>query len=351
MAFEIIVAGHLCIDLLPGMSGLPLSKLPSPGKLFEIEGLTMSTGGAVSNTGLALHRLGADVGLLGSVGDDLLGRVIKMFLADRDPRLTEHIAVLDQDTSYTVVLTPKNTDRILLHCPGVNDHFDIGDMDFSAVTGARIFHLGYPPLMRQLYLNDGESLYQIFRTVDDMGVVTSLDTAFPDPGGLSGQVDWVAVMRNFDRWDGHVMPNLTGPYLHDLAGEMLAMGTVIAGFKLGELGFYIRTSDQADKLERLAGLSLDLPAWLNFEAWHPAFAVDVVGTTGAGDSAYAGFLAALLHGLDPQDALRTACAVGACNVEAADSTAGVRSWDTTRARLQTDWAVSALGLPGAPSQG
>jgi len=37
---------------------------------------TVSTGGAVSNTGIALHRLGVPTRLMGKVGDDILGRAI-----------------------------------------------------------------------------------------------------------------------------------------------------------------------------------------------------------------------------------------------------------------------------------
>lgn len=61
---DVIVSGHMCLDLLPDMRDVPLDGMASPGRLFEIGALEMSTGGAVSNTGLALHKLGIDVGLM-----------------------------------------------------------------------------------------------------------------------------------------------------------------------------------------------------------------------------------------------------------------------------------------------
>ena len=85
--------------------------------------------------------------------------------------------------------------------------------------------------------------------------------------------------------------------------------------------------------------------WCNLDLWHPAFVVEVSGTTGAGDSAYGGFLAALLRGLHPMDVLRFACAVGACNVKTADAITGVQSWDTTQARIDTGWPLSTVMLP------
>jgi len=39
-----------------------------------------------------------------------------------------------------------------------------------------------------------------------------------------------------------------------------------------------------------------------------------------------------------------ACAVGACNVEAAGAVSGVRSWDETVQRVQAGWARQPLVL-------
>ena len=62
------------------------------------------------------------------------------------------------------------------------------------------------------------------------------------------------------------------------------------------------------------------------------------GTTGAGDCTIAGFLAGLLKGLGPESALRGAVAVGACNVEQADATSGVPSWEAVQARIAAGWS-------------
>ena len=69
----------------------------------------------------------------------------------------------------------------------------------------------------------------------------------------------------------------------------------------------------------------------------PCFAVDVVGTTGAGDATIAGFLAGFVHGMSPTLSLKTACAIGACSVEAVDAISGIRSWPQTAGRLANGW--------------
>ncbi len=368
MVYDIIVSGHLCADLIPDTSNLPLQALANPGKLYEVDALNIATGGSVSNTGIALHTLGINVGLMTTVGDDLLGRVIIAKLKDREPKLGAMIAVRqDEASSYSIILSPENADRIILHCTGNNDHFDADDIDFDIVSQAKIFHLGYPPLLPKLYANNAESLISIFRTIYESGVLTSLDMAHPDPQGLSGQVNWNDVLQNllpyvdiflpsieevvfmmrrsdYDQWKGDILPQLTREYLHSLAQDLLEMGATIVGFKLGELGSYLSTTLDVNKLERFRKIGLDINKWQGIDTWQPAYDVQVVGTTGAGDSAYGGFLAALIRGLDADSAMRVMCAVGACNVEAHDASSGLKTWDATVSRIDAGWEASSLQL-------
>ena len=369
--YDIVVSGHLCADLIPETSNLSLAALSSPGKLYEIDALEIATGGSVSNTGLALHKLGINVGLMTTVGDDLLGRVIIAKLKDRDPKLGDMIAVRENEaSSYSIILSPENADRIILHCTGNNAHFSQNDIDYGIVKQAKVFHLGYPPLLPQLYTNDAQEMVTIFRRIYEMGVLTSLDMAHPDPDGVSGQVDWKQVLEltlpyvdiflpsieeiifmlrrsDYDEWSGHILPNISRAYLHELADELLQMGSTIAGFKLGELGFYLRTPVDAQKFKRFETIGQSGDAWRDLDLWHPAYSVNVVGTTGAGDTAYGGFLAAFLHGLDAETVMDITCAVGACNVEAHDATGGLLDWHQTLERLNTGWNISQAKLSSA----
>jgi sugar/nucleoside kinase (ribokinase family) len=367
---DILVAGHLCLDLLPNMDSIPLNELATPGRLFESGPMHFSTGGAVSNTGLALHRLGVSVGLLANIGDDLIGRLTSAFLESRDPALTRYIHIRSgYPASYTIVLSPQRVDRIFLSYPGTNAGFTSADVDYSVVAQAKMFHLGYPPLLPRLIENDGEDLAALFQRVRDTGAITSLDFTLPDTSVAQGTQNWRSTLAktlpfvdifipsveeilfmlrrtDYDRWHGAVLRQISANYLDDLADEMLALGaSAIVGFKLGELGMYLRTSGAA-RFARLSRLPIDAAAWANRTLWHPSFEVNVAGTTGAGDSAYAGFLSALLKGMSPDEAIRWACAVGACNVEAPDSTSGVQTWETTQRRLEAGWHTRALHLSG-----
>jgi sugar/nucleoside kinase (ribokinase family) len=204
--------------------------------------------------------------------------------------------------------------------------------------------------------------------VQEAGAVTSLDFTLPDPA-TTGHVDWRALLgktlpfvdifipsfeeilymlrrADYDRWHGAVLQHVTAASLDDLADDLRAMsGAAVVGFKLGELGMYLRTGT-AERFARLSRLPIDVTAWAKRTTWHPSFEVNVAGTTGAGDSAYAGFLSALLKGMSLDEAIRWACAVGGCNCEAPDSTSGVQTWEATQRRLDAGWQARSLGLRG-----
>lgn len=360
-AVDVIVSGHLCLDMFPEMANVPLSTLSTPGRLYETGALSLSTGGAVSNTGLALHQLGVNVRLMSNVGDDFIGQAILHVIEGYAPHLSEYIRRQSgEPSSYTIVLSPEKVDRMFLHCTGTNRTFGADDVDYELLKRAKIFHLGYPALLPGLIVNEGKGLETIYQRAQASGVITSLDMALPDPKTLSGQVDWVGIFQrtlpyvdifipsieeilfclrhaDYERWRGQLWEHLTQDYLAELADEIIGMGCAITGFKLGERGIYLKTAD-AERLGRIERIPLG-QEWATVQLWHPAFQVEVVGTTGAGDSAYAGFLTSLLHGLSPEAAVKMACAVGACNVEAPDATSGVRSWEATLARLDAGWAT------------
>ncbi|MCO6452244.1 MAG: carbohydrate kinase family protein [Caldilineales bacterium] len=333
-----------------------------PGRLVEVGNVHFSTGGPVANTGLALNRLGINAQLMGKVGADLYGDEIRHLVQEHAPHLAQGMVVdANADTSYTVVINPPKVDRIFLHFPGANNTFCAADVDYEIVARSRVFHLGYPPIMRSLYENDGAELAEIFRRAKETGVTTSLDMSLPDASTASGRADWTTILSRtlpyvdvflpsaeeiffmlrreaFERMaaSGGVLDQVTPPLLSEVSGQMLEMGCAMAIIKLGHRGFYLRTGS-AERLASMGRIAADAAVWANVEIWAPAFRVEEVGATGSGDASIAGFLASLLRGLSPAETVVMATAVGACNVEAADGLSGIRPWDATRERIAAGW--------------
>lgn len=361
VAPEVVVAGHLCLDVIPALVG---GSRFVPGRTVEAGPATFATGGAVSNTGVALHRLGIGVALVGRVGDDLFGRVVCDLLAAQAPGLErELVRAPGTATSYTIVLSPPDADRTFLHNPSSNATFRADDVAQRLLTRARLLHFGYPPTMRAMYEDDGRELALLLGRARNAGAATSVDMTMIDPAGPTGRVDWRAVLRGALPVTDVFMPGVeellltidrrrfeqlaapgamlveraTPTLLAELAGEMLDLGAAVVGLKIGHRGVYLRTAG-AERLARMSrGAPADLAAWAERELWAPCYAVDVVGTTGAGDATIAGFLMGLLRGFGPEEALRAASAVGACSVEATDALSAVRSWPATQARIAKGW--------------
>ena len=114
--------------------------------------------------------------------------------------------------------------------------------------------------------------------------------------------------------------------------------------KLGHRGLYLRTPKNMGDLG--SGGPANASAWLDQELWSPCFVVDVAGTNGAGDCTIAGFLAGMLRNQTPEQAVTSAVATGACNVERPDATSGVRSWGDTMERIERGWDRRSPGPLG-----
>ena len=353
---DIVVAGHICLDMFPDLGTLASGALELHGRLFQIGPLRVATGGLVANSGVALQRLGARVRLLATVGDDLIGESTLEALRRVSPELTRELRIRENtSSSYTIVLARPGEDRLFLHFAGPNLDFSLDDLDFGLLQGARWFHFGYPPLLPSTFADGGQILLEIMQRAKAAGTVTSLDFTLPDPATASGKADWPRILKrvlpavdvfvpsldeavyllwrdHYLEWGGDVAPHVSRAMLRQLTAELLAMGPAIAGIKLGDQGVSLLGSNPA-RLARMAHQIPDIERWAGRTVEQPAFAVDVIGTTGAGDAAYSGLILALLDGLAPADAARQFCAAGAATVESADGLNSLPSATELRARF------------------
>lgn len=103
---KVIVAGHICLDvtpIFPQEEVRCIDDILKPGRLINMENVLVSTGGSVANTGLALKILGADVSLMGKIGDDDFGKLVLNVL-DKYQESEGMLVCEGERTSYSVVL-------------------------------------------------------------------------------------------------------------------------------------------------------------------------------------------------------------------------------------------------------
>lgn len=368
--YDVVAAGHICLDITPAFlnqGNESFDKLFHPGKLINVGKPSIHTGGSVPNTGIAVQILGIPTLLRGKIGKDFFGEVILSIL--RNYGMEQGILVdKTAGTSYSVVIAPQGIDRIFLHDPGANNTFSSDDIDYEAVAHARLFHFGYPPLMRSLYQDNGRELVKIFRRVKALGVTTSLDCTLPDPSSESGKLDWKSVLREVLPYVDIFCPSLEEAlymalpedyryfreknqkadfidlydpaHLPEVGKVLTGMGCAMTFVKCGLLGCYLKTGG-ADKIIRIGKARPEnAEEWSSKEILVPAFHIEkVASTTGCGDSAVAAFLVSFLKGFSPEDAVRNACGAGALTASVYDSLSGLKSIEEIAGKIAKGWEL------------
>ena len=353
MEKKVVCAGHICLDITPVFDEScrigAVGELLEPGKLIKMNGVSVHTGGSVANTGLAMSLLGNEVRLLGKVGDDAFGSMIREILSGYgagglivDPASA---------SSYSVVLAIPGIDRIFLHDPGANNSFKPSDIPWEELENAALFHFGYPPLMREMYADGGENLRAMLKKAKDMNMATSLDLAAVDPKSEAGAADWEAIlakalpfvdffvpsfeelcwMLDRDTWQalsgegGDMTEALDlARNAQPLAEKCLKMGCGAVLLKCGLSGMYYQTAglERVKRIGANAGIAPE--RWTEKRGIQPCFKAEVVrSATGAGDVSIAAFLTAVLRGYAPERCAALAAAEGAASVTSFDALGGI----------------------------
>ena len=382
---KIVVMGSLVLDItlqLRSEEIRPVEDIFVQGKVTELKNASFYMGGCVGNTGLALHKLGADVTLCGKVGRDFAGGAIRL-LMEREGAPCRLAEAAEAPTTVSVAVTPPGLDKISLFLRGASQEYsseDVRDLD-----GCDLFHFGYPVTMKRLYADGGAELCRMMKAVKASGATASLDTALPRPDGEHGAVDWRPILEKTLPWVDVFVPSyeeclfmldredylrrfnaaagrdlietVTDESVSAIAGTFLSMGAAIVLLKLGSRGLYLRTAG-AERLARAGRALRDLePSWADRELWIFPNAVEkIVSTTGAGDTAIAGFLAAALRGERPERALEIAAATAWLCIQSGDTTGKITGYrqveEASRDALRTETLTlpperwSAAGSPG-----
>lgn len=370
MGKKVIVAGHACLDITPlfpqNQQAAKLGNILSPGKLIQMEGVDIHAGGAVSNTGMAMKMLGADVCLMAKTGNDEFGKIISDIYAAQGAD-SGIIVQEGQNTSYSVVLALPGIDRIFLHDPGCNHTFSFEDLPKEKLLGTDLFHFGYPPLMKKMYEDTGSELVRMMKYMKTQGTATSLDLAFVDGESDAGRADWKEILSRVLPYVDFFVPSIeelcfmldrdryeawktraggedisfsldVRRDIRPLADKCMELGAKVLLLKCGAPGLYYRTTEvkRLEGLETALGISAE--DWSDREGFEASYQPErVLSGTGAGDTTIAAFLTAMLEGYPFEMCIHLAAAEGASCVEAYDALGGIRPLKELASRIEKGW--------------
>ena len=278
---RVLVAGELNPDLVLAS----LTSAPEPGREVVARDFALRLGGSSAICASGLAKLGNDVAFLGKTGEDVFGRFCVEQLTAAGVDLGPVYTDPSLQTGLTVSISDR--DRALVTYPGAMEGLRADDVTDSVL--AQFTHLHVSAYFLQRGLRPG--LSSLFRRARALGLTTSFDPGH-DPYN-----EWGAEIQDVFRETSVLLLNevelevITGSGDIEQALGQLATDSVLAVVKLGARG--AAALGASGVIERV-----------------PAMQVEVLDTTGAGDSFNAGFLHAWLRGWSLSRALRCGVVCG-----------------------------------------
>jgi sugar/nucleoside kinase (ribokinase family) len=278
---RVLVVGEINVDLI--LQGA--HALPTPGKEVLVDDVVLTLGSASAICAMGLARLGTPVAFLGKVGTDPWGEFCLDVMRAAAIDVSRVMAEATIKTGVTVSVTSPR-DRALVSYLGSIRALRAEDVPDGAFRGFDHLHVS------SYFLQEGlrPGIRGLFARAHADGLTTSLDPGF-DPS---------------ERWESDIVATLAETDLF-FPNEV-------------EVAAIARCPDVADALRRLENgrtrviAKLGAQGCLTLEDGHPlavpAFRIDAVDTTGAGDSFDAGFLHAWLGGQPLLQSLRWGAACG-----------------------------------------
>jgi sugar/nucleoside kinase (ribokinase family) len=269
---------------------------PALGKEVQVDDLELSLGSSSAICAVGLARLGDSVTFTAVVGDDFYGEFCIDILRRERIDVSQVLRRPDVKTGITVSITARD-DRALVTYPGAIPALTAEDLPENLFTGYDHIHVS------SWFLQDGlrPGLKNRFAAARGAGLTTSLDCGY-DPS---------------ERWSRDLIDTLTEVDVF-LPNESEILG--ITGCRTVEEG--IRKLENHNLLLVVKLGAAGCLARCRGESFHArAYPVQVVDTTGAGDSFNAGFLHAWKRGEPISDCLHFATVCGSLSTRGIGGTA------------------------------
>ena len=291
--FDVLAIGELNADLI--FTGLKQGPVLNNEILAENYKKTMGSSTALCACNIA--RIGLKVAFCGKVGDDEMGRFVIDELEKR--AIDTGFCIIDPSVGTGVTLSLNwSGDRAMVTVMGAIETFTLEDFDLNILKTARHLHVG------SFYLNSGlrKDLKNIFKKAHEWGISTSLDTGWDVKE--TWENDILGVLEHTDIFfpnETEAMHITRASAIEEAAAELEKLCRKTVAIKCGKKGALLLSGGKRYAIDAMDD-------------------VQVVDTTGAGDSFNAGFIYGYLNGLPLPACLEYGNACGNISVSAVGGT-------------------------------
>ncbi len=281
---DVVVVGSNMVDLL---SRIP--RIPKMGETLIGDSFHMGFGGKGANQAVMAARLGARVGIVTKVGDDVFGPMTRENFA-RMGISTENVYVAEGTSSGVApIFVDADGGNVIVVVPGANLKLSVEEVQQAAgqIRSARV-------VISQLEINE-DAIIAGFKIARQAGVLTILNPAPARP--ISEELIGLSDLLMPNETEAEILTGIEVKGLNgaeEAARKLIAAGAGQVLLTLGKDGALLFADG---KLQHF-----------------PAVPVKAVDTTGAGDAFIGSFAYALAKGSSLPDAIRFANLAAALSV-------------------------------------
>jgi ribokinase len=283
---KVTVLGSLNMDI-----SVTVPRLPGPGATALGSAARFTPGGKGANQAVAAARLGADVRMVGCVGDDDFGRQLLAALQTEGVNADAVRTLTSVPTGLAMIAVDEAGENLIIVAPGANRQVGPADVAKTATNDGGILVLSAeipaPAIEQTLAQTPGLKILNLAPAPEN---ATALVTAAGE------HLDWLVVNES----EAAAVLGRPVSGLADAkkaATELTAKGPRHAVVTAGAHGAALASADAPGGTHAIEG-----------------FKVTAVDTVGAGDTFVGAFAVALAAGVPPREALRAAAAAAAAAV-------------------------------------
>ena len=297
---DVVCIGQACIDFF--INGIQ-ENFDLNNMRNNCEGFAMEIGGDSTNESRILKRMGVDVSVIHSRGDDAPGAVIKYLFEKDGVDITKCIVTNEMRTPIVIIFPMKEKERHVIIGKGEFGQRKSFEVTKEMIAGAKV--VSFASLLGNPF-KEPENVYNASKLVKSIGATLCCDiNLFPDID-MDIYKDSLPFIDYFFPNNDEVVGLSHQDTIEKAADYFLERGIKNVITKTGKDGVYVKNAKEEFSL--------------------PAFKIpQVIDTTGAGDNFAAGFICAMLDGKSLHDCLLFATATSSIAVQIIGASTGVQS--------------------------